>query len=52
VEITAAGQKKIVEALPYWEAAQKQLLASLGQDRWDRVMCDLHVVVGNGQLDE
>jgi DNA-binding MarR family transcriptional regulator len=49
VEITPAGQQKIAEAAPLWEAAQAQLLATLGQDRWSRVMSDLHVVVGNGQ---
>jgi DNA-binding MarR family transcriptional regulator len=49
VEITAAGQQKIAEAAPYWEEAQSQLLATLGQDRWSRVMSDLGVVVSNGQ---
>jgi DNA-binding MarR family transcriptional regulator len=48
VEITEAGLKKILDAVPYWEKAQSEMLASLGQDRWDRVMRDLHVVVGNG----
>jgi DNA-binding MarR family transcriptional regulator len=52
VEITPAGQKKIAEAVPYWEKAQSALLSTLGQDRWTRVMRDLHIVVANGHNEE
>jgi DNA-binding MarR family transcriptional regulator len=46
VEITAAGQQALMNAVPYWDEAQGQLRSHLGQDRWDRVMTDLSNVVG------
>jgi DNA-binding MarR family transcriptional regulator len=46
IEITPAGQQALVNAVPYWEEAQTQLLRHLGQERWDRVMNDLANVVG------
>ncbi len=46
VEITAAGQEALKNAVPYWEEAQDLLRRHLGQDRWDRVMTDLSNVVG------
>ncbi len=45
VELTKAGQQALVEAAPYWQEAQGQLLSRLGQERWDRVMADLAMVV-------
>jgi DNA-binding MarR family transcriptional regulator len=45
VEITKAGQDALINAVPFWEEAQEQLLRRMGQDRWDRVMVDLTSVV-------
>jgi DNA-binding MarR family transcriptional regulator len=45
VEITPAGQRLLAQAVPYWEEAQKRLLEFLGQERWDRMMCDLTEMV-------
>lgn len=45
VEITAAGQNALDEAVPYWEEAQGRLLNRLGRERWDKVMGELSNVV-------
>jgi DNA-binding MarR family transcriptional regulator len=45
VELTKTGRHALVEAAPYWQEAQGQLLSRLGQERWDRVMADLAIVV-------
>jgi DNA-binding MarR family transcriptional regulator len=45
VQITEAGQQVLVQAVPYWEEAQQQLVQNLGRQRWERVMGDLSTVV-------
>lgn len=32
--LTAAGEKKYEQALPYWQSAQKQLRRALGDPKW------------------
>ena len=49
VQVTDAGRKAMLSAVPYWEEAQAQLLNRMGQDRLERVMIDLTVVVSAAQ---
>jgi DNA-binding MarR family transcriptional regulator len=41
VTITTEGEKMLTEMLPLWEQAQEQVIASLGQERFDSLLNDL-----------
>lgn len=39
--LTAAGARKIEEALPHWQVAQDSFLADYGLDRWPELVTAL-----------
>jgi DNA-binding MarR family transcriptional regulator len=45
VEITTAGQRALVAAVPYWKKAQDQLVGKIGGDRWSTMISDLDAIV-------
>ena len=45
VILTAAGEDRLIIALPLWRQAQAQVRKQLGQDRSDRLLADLTVAV-------
>jgi DNA-binding MarR family transcriptional regulator len=49
IQVTEAGRKAMLRALPYWKEAQAGLIRRIGQDRWERVMIDLTSVVSAAQ---
>ncbi len=44
-QLSAAGEEKIREALPYWQRAQEAFLASFGEDAWSGTSDSLARVV-------
>jgi DNA-binding MarR family transcriptional regulator len=38
VRMTEAGQKALVEAYPYWDAAQRQVADALGQEQLNQIL--------------
>jgi DNA-binding MarR family transcriptional regulator len=36
--LTAAGERKYQQALPYWQSAQKQLKRALGATKWHQLL--------------
>ena len=36
--LTAAGERKYKQALPYWQSAQKQLRRALGDGKWNELI--------------
>jgi DNA-binding MarR family transcriptional regulator len=49
VSLTAAAQKKLASALPYWTRAQHQVTRKLGQTRSDQLLSNLSAAVGAAQ---
>lgn len=45
VEITRAGRRKLEEAFPLWQGAQRALAERLGARRMDRMLADLSTAV-------
>jgi DNA-binding MarR family transcriptional regulator len=41
VTLTSAGREKLAAALPYWEAAQREMVDALGRDRWTPLRAEL-----------
>jgi DNA-binding MarR family transcriptional regulator len=41
VSLTAKGRKNRERAMPAWRAAQKKVVATLGQQRWSAILNDL-----------
>lgn len=44
VRLTKSGREKFAEAMPLWQAVQRQVLADLGSGRWQRLAEDLGAV--------
>ena len=45
VAVTAAGREALLSALPYWEKAQRQLVARAGTEHWGDLMTELANIV-------
>lgn len=45
VDISQAGMQLILDAVPHWQKAQQQVLDSLGQKRWEKILGDLDRVI-------
>jgi len=45
VEVTDAGRRALVAAMPAWRQAQTHLVGRLGAERWERLIGDLAAVV-------
>jgi DNA-binding MarR family transcriptional regulator len=41
VSLTAKGRKELAQAMPAWRAAQKKVVATLGNQRWSAILSDL-----------
>jgi DNA-binding MarR family transcriptional regulator len=41
LEITAKGRAAVAKTLPAWRAAQAKVVATLGAERWSRIISDL-----------
>ena len=41
VTLTPAGREKLAAAVPYWEAAQREVVEALGRDRWTPLKAEL-----------
>lgn len=41
VTLTPAGRTKLAAALPYWEAAQREMVDALGRERWNPLRAEL-----------
>ncbi len=41
LEITAKGRAALAKALPAWRSAQDKVVATLGKERWSRIISDL-----------
>ena len=46
IALTAKGQAKLEEALPYWQEAQAFIVDHLGADRTERLLLDMKVIEG------
>lgn len=44
VKVTPAGAKKLKQALPLWESAQRQVVKALGQTHWRTLLKELKTV--------
>lgn len=49
VTLTRAAHQRLLEALPYWEAAQLEMIRSLGEGRLERMLADLSSTVAAAQ---
>jgi len=49
VTLLPEGEAAIRESVRYWKKAQSKVLATLGQDRWSRMMGDLSAVASLGK---
>lgn len=49
VSLTRAAHQRLVEALPYWQAAQLEMIRSLGEGRFERMLTDLSSTVAAAQ---
>ncbi len=38
LELSAAGRRAYLRAVPYWERAQAEFVRALGQENWNRLM--------------
>ena len=45
VALTKEGKNVLFEAYPYWEKAQKSIVDSFGENRWDSTMTDLKDII-------
>lgn len=41
LEITEKGRKALAKMLPAWRSAQDKVVATLGKERWSRIISDL-----------
>lgn len=47
LKITAKGRTVLAKALPAWRSAQDKVVATLGTERWSRIISDLEDVATN-----
>lgn len=45
VYLSALGLEKLISALPYWQAAQEQMLAGLGESFWQEMRSSLRLSI-------
>jgi len=45
VTLTDQGENMLSNALPYWNKAQKSIIESYGEDRWESTMSDLKELI-------
>ncbi len=45
VNLTKAGGEAMMRALPYWKQAQTRMREGLGEDRYQRLLNDLHQAI-------
>jgi len=46
VELTPAGRKLFQAAVPFWNRAQKAVVARLGRRRWNALLSELSMIAG------
>jgi len=49
VSLTRAAHQRLLEALPYWQEAQLEMIRSLGEGRFGRMLTDLSSTVAAAQ---
>ena len=47
VTLTRAAHQRVAEALPYWQAAQLEMITGLGESRFQRLLTDLSSTVAS-----
>ncbi|GLV54235.1 hypothetical protein KDH_10830 [Dictyobacter sp. S3.2.2.5] len=44
LELTAQGRQALQEAQPYWQAAQTQVISTMGEDNWQHLLFNLRLL--------